>query len=402
MKSDLPAAGHWPALPLDEWKETAATLHMWMQIVGKTRLALTARENHWWNVPLYVTPRGLSTSAMPYGSDLFDLEFDFIDHRLMLRHSSGKSQAIALRPQSVAAFYEEYRKLLKEFQIELKFWATPVEVADPIPFADDNQHASYDKDAAHRFWVILCHTDRLLKRFRARFIGKSSPVHFFWGSFDLAVTRFNGRTAPPRPEADSITREAYSHEAISAGFWPGNGGFGAPAFYCYAAPEPVGLAKERILPPQAVYNTELKEFILVYEDARKAKSPENAVMDFLQSSYEAAANLASWKRKELERPLDFVGTTADGLLIIHGSPSNLSWVPFDAETGAYNAGGIVTVGTYDTADEAKQAAGEGYGMAMDGWQISDVSPLDSLSTLMENHTTEIEGHKLKRHDIHWK
>ena len=293
----------WPALPWDDWKETATTLHMWTQIVGKTRLALTPRENHWWNVPLYLTPRGLSTWSIPYHDDIFDVEFDFIDHQLSIRMSSGKSKSIALRPQSVAAFYQEYMDLLRSFGIEVKIDAKPVEVADPIPFAEDHQHASYDKDPVHRFWRILERSDTLFKQFRARFQGKSSPVHFFWGSFDLAVTRFSGRPAPPRPGADAITREAYSHEVISAGFWPGNGGFGAPAFYCYAAPEPAGLDKEQIRPAQAHYNTEVKEFILKYDDVRGAGSPDEAVLEFVQSSYEAAANLAGWDRAALERPI---------------------------------------------------------------------------------------------------
>jgi len=291
----------WPVLPWQQWKETATTLHMWTQIVGKTRLALTPRENHWWNVPLYVTPRGLSTSSIPYHHDLFDIEFDFVDHVLHVRVSSGISKSIALRPQSVAAFYQEYLDLLTSLGIQAKINAKPVEVADPIPFAEDHQHASYDPDAVHRFWQILQHGDRLFKRFRADFLGKSSPVHFFWGSFDLAVTRFSGRAAPPRPGADAITREAYSHEVISAGFWPGNGGFGEPAFYCYAAPEPAGLQQERISPPQAFYSGELNEFLLKYDDVRTADSPDEAVLAFLQTSYAAAANLAGWDRVALER-----------------------------------------------------------------------------------------------------
>jgi hypothetical protein len=292
----------WPALPWEEWKETATTLHMWMQMVGKTRLALTPRENHWWNVPLYVTPRGLSTWSIPYHDDLFDVEFDFVDHHLHVRVSSGESNCIALRPQSVATFYQEYLELLRSFDIEAKINPKPVEVADPIPFAEDHQHASYDREAVYRFWRILQHSDRLFKRFRAGFLGKSSPVHFFWGSFDLAVTRFSGRPAPPRPGADAITREAYSHEVISAGFWPGNGGFGAPAFYCYAAPEPIGLKHEQVSPAQAFYSADLNEFLLKYEDVRKANSPDEAVLEFLQTSYEAAANLAGWDRAALERP----------------------------------------------------------------------------------------------------
>jgi hypothetical protein len=302
MKAHSSAIEIWPPLPWEEWKATATTLHMWMQIVGKTRLALTPRENHWWNVPLYVTPRGLSTWSIPYHDDLFDVEFDFLDHRLHLRLSSGESKSVALRSQSVAAFYREYLDLLRSFDIDVNINPKPDEVADPIPFAEDHQHASYDKEFAYRFWRILQRADMLFKRFRARFVGKSSPVHFFWGSFDLAVTRFSGRPAPPRPGADAITREAYSHEVISAGFWPGNGGFGTPAFYCYAAPEPVGLANEPVRPSEAFYSSDLKEFILKYDDVRGANSPDDAVLEFLQSSYEAAAKLAGWDRAALERP----------------------------------------------------------------------------------------------------
>jgi hypothetical protein len=300
MKAHPP--GVWPALPWEEWKETAATLHMWMQVVGKTRLALTPLVNHWWNVPLYVTARGLSTSSIPYNDDLVDIEFDFIEHRLHVRMTSGESRSIALRPQSVASFYAEYLDLLRALGIDVKINPKPVEVADPIPFAEDHQHASYDKDSVYRFWRILQRSDTLFKRFRAGFLGKSSPVHFFWGSFDLAVTRFSGKLATPRAGADAITREAYSHEVISAGFWPGNGGFGAPAFYCYAAPAPAGLEKQKVRPAQALYSDELKEFILKYDDVRETNSPDDAVLEFLQSSYEAAANLAGWDRAALERP----------------------------------------------------------------------------------------------------
>lgn len=301
MKSQKSAIELWPGLPWEEWEQTATTLHMWTQIVGKTRLALTPLENHWWNVPLYVTPCGLSTGPMPCHDDLFDIEFDFVGHRLNVRLSSGESKSIALRPQSVATFYGEYLELLRSFEIDVKINPKPVEIAAPIPFPEDHRHASYDKDFVLRFWRILQHSDTLFKRFRAKFIGKSSPVHFFWGSFDLAVTRFSGRPAPPRPGADAITREAYSHEVISAGFWPGNGGFGAPAFYCYAAPQPAGLEKEEVRPVQAFYSDELKEFILKYDDVRRASSPDDAVLDFLQSSYEAAAKLAAWDRAALER-----------------------------------------------------------------------------------------------------
>jgi hypothetical protein len=301
MKEHQFAVELWPALPWQEWEDTAATLHMWMQIVGKTRLALTPRENHWWNVPLYVTPRGLSTWSIPYHDNLFDVEFDFIDHQLHGRVSSGENKSIVLQPQSVAAFYQEYLELLRSLDIEVKINPKPVEIADPIPFTEDHQHASYDREAVSRFWRILQHSDRLFKRFRADFLGKSSPVHFFWGSFDLAVTRFSGRPATPRPGADAITREAYSHEVISAGFWPGNGGFGAPAFYCYAAPEPIGLKHKQVSPAQAFYSGDLNEFLLKYDDVRKANSPDEAVLEFLQTSYEAAANLAGWDRTALER-----------------------------------------------------------------------------------------------------
>lgn len=301
MTSNPTELDFWPPLPWDEWKDTASTLHMWTQIVGKTRLALTPLVNHWWNVPLYVSAYGLSTSAMPYEGDQFEVEFDFVHHELHVRVSSGAARSVALRPQSVASFYDEYTSLLRSLGIEVKIHPTPVEISDPIPFLQDNEHASYDSEYAHRFWLILSRADMLFKRFRGQFIGKSSPVHFFWGSFDLAVTRFSGRPAPPRPNADAITREAYSHEVISAGFWPGNGGFGAPAFYCYAAPEPSGLDRQSIRPEEAFYSNDLKQFILKYDDVRAADSPEHAIMEFLQSSYEAGAILAGWDRRALER-----------------------------------------------------------------------------------------------------
>jgi len=229
---------------------------------------------------------------------------------LHVRVSSGAARSVALRPQSVASFYDEYMSVLQSLGIEVTIHAIPDEVSDPIPFRQDDKHASYDSEYAHRFWLILSRADVLLKRFRAHFIGKSSPVHFFWGSFDLAVTRFSGRPAPPRPNADAITREAYSHEVISAGFWPGNGGFGTPAFYCYAAPEPPGLDHQSIRPEQAFYSRDLKQFILKYDDVRAANSPEHAVMEFLQSSYEAAAILAGWDRRSLERSVLPESTTA--------------------------------------------------------------------------------------------
>jgi hypothetical protein len=225
----------WPELPLEAWQDSFATLHMWTQIVGKVRLALSPRVNHWWEVPLYLNARGLTTSAIPYGDGIFEVQFDFIDHTLTIQTSWNSSKSIALKPQSVAVFYSAFMAALKSLGIEVKVWPIPVEVPNPVPFETDTQHASYDPEYAHRFWQILILCDIVFKEFRAGFVGKNSPVHFFWGSFDLAVTRFSGHRAPPRPEADSITREAYSHEEISAGFWPGGGEIKGPAFYAYAA-----------------------------------------------------------------------------------------------------------------------------------------------------------------------
>jgi hypothetical protein len=291
----------WPALPLDEWKETCATLHMWTQVVGKIRLAQTPLVNHWWNVPLYVTSRGLSTSAMPYETRAFEMEFDFIDHQLSVTCSDGTTKSIALVPRSVAEFYGEVMKTLGELGLEVKIWTTPVEIPDPIPFEKDEVHASYDAEYANRFWRILVQASRVLDEFRARFTGKCSPVHFFWGSFDLAVTRFSGRRAPEREGADAITREAYSHEVISHGLWPGGGAITSPAFYAYAAPEPAGLKEARIAPTAAFYSKEMSEFLLMYDDIRREESPGALLMQFLQSTYEAGATLANWDRAALER-----------------------------------------------------------------------------------------------------
>jgi hypothetical protein len=274
---------------------------MWTQIVGKTRLALSPLQAHWWNVPLYVSARGLSTSAMPWGSEMLEIEFDFVSHNLLFRLSSGASLSVPLRPQTVADFYAEYQRCLAVLGVSVHIHPTPVELKEPIPFAEDREHASYDPEYAHRFWRILVHVDQIFQRFSSQFIGKVSPVHFFWGSFDLAVTRFSGRPAPARKDADAITREAYSHEVISAGFWPGNGGFGEAAFYCYAAPEPGGLANERIEPAAAGYNSTLGEFILKYDDVCALNSPDETLLNFLQSSYNAAAKLANWDRHALER-----------------------------------------------------------------------------------------------------
>jgi Family of unknown function (DUF5996) len=291
----------WPELRWEDWSATADTLHMWTQIVGKVRLALSPLQAHWWNVPFYVSARGLSTSAMPYGADFLDIEFDFVNHQLLFRTSTGLSAYTPLRAQSVADFYAEFQKTLADLGVHVTLYGTPVEVAHPVPFAQGTEHASYDPDAAHRFWRILLRADLVFQKFSTHFIGKISPVHFFWGSFDLAVTRFSGRPAPPRAGADAITREAYSHEVISAGFWPGNGGYGKAAFYCYAAPSPEGLATATIQPTQAFWDKGLGEFILLYDDMRASSSPDETLLAFLQSTYVAAADLAHWDRNALER-----------------------------------------------------------------------------------------------------
>ncbi len=240
----------WPSLHLAQWDKTKDTLHMWSQVVGKVRLASAPLVNHWWNVVLYVSARGLTTSAMPHGNRVFEIEFDFIDHRLVIRTGEGQTRSIPLYPRSVADFYAEVMKTLEELDLSVRIWTMPCEVPDPIPFEKDVQHASYDAEAVGRFWRILVNTQHVFEQFRSRFIGKSSPVHFFWGSFDLAVTRFSGRRAPERPGADPITREAYSHEVISHGFWPGGGTLLEPAYYSYAAPEPAGLSEAKIRPDE--------------------------------------------------------------------------------------------------------------------------------------------------------
>jgi uncharacterized protein DUF5996 len=297
----------WPELPLPAWQDTYATLHMWTQVVGKVRLALTPLINHWWEVALYVNARGLTTSAIPYGDRIFEVEFDFIDHQLIVQTSWGSSKTLALRPQSVAAFYAEFMSALHALGIDVKIWSMPVEVPTPVAFEKDTQHASYDPEYAHRFWRVLILCENIFQEFRAGFIGKSSPIHFFWGSFDLCVTRFSGRRAPERPGADFVTREAYSHEVISAGFWPGGGGVDGPAFYAYAAPEPAGFAAQPVQPPAAFYHPQMKEFVLMYDDVRRAPSPRQALLSFLQSTYEAGANLAHWDRKELEKNSEATG-----------------------------------------------------------------------------------------------
>jgi hypothetical protein len=292
----------WPPLSLAEWESTRATLHMWTQIVGKVRLALSPLVNHWWQVPLYVSARGLTTSAIPYGGGIFEIEFDFAGRNLVIRKNGQAETLVRLYPRSVSDFYHEVMAALRAAGIEVKIWPVPVEFPNPIPFPDDREHASYEPDYVNRFHRILMQADTILREFRARFIGKASPVHFFWGSFDLAATRFSGRRAPEREGADPITREAYSHECCSAGFWPGGGEIAGPAFYSYAAPEPTGYAAEPVLPPAAIYHNGLREFILMYEDVRLAASPGTALLDFLQSTYDAAANMGNWDRVNLERP----------------------------------------------------------------------------------------------------
>lgn len=304
----------WPALPLKAWLGTYETLHMWMQMVGKIRLQCTPPLNHWWNVPLYVSARGLTTRAMPYGTRTFEMEFDFVDHRLLITTDGGVIAAIDLRPISVADFYQELFRTLHDIGIDVRIWPMPVEVSNPIPFDQDHTHAGYDPDYVNRFWRVLVSVSRVLEDFRSEFIGKCSPVHFFWGSFDLAVTRFSGRRAPERKDADRITKEAYSHEVISHGFWPGNRPSGPlpertgedtdvceAAFYAYAAPEPAGFSSAKVRPPgNAFYSRTLKEFILPYEDVRGSASPEQTLKEFLHSTYEAGATLGTWNRAELE------------------------------------------------------------------------------------------------------
>jgi hypothetical protein len=290
-----------PALPFDSWKDTLATLHMWTQVVGKVRLELCPLVNHFWNVTFYLTARGMTTSAMPYPRGTVEIRFDLIDHKLLIETSEGRMVALALKPQSVAEFYKAFMAALADLGVTVKIWTMPCEIPDPTPFEKDNLHAAYDPVAVHKFWRITAWVDQIFKEFRAGFLGKVSPVHFFWGSFDLAVTRFSGRRAPERPGADPITREAYSHEVSSAGFWPGGGDIRGPAFYSYAAPEPSGFAERKVLPAAAFYHPQLKEFLLMYDDVRTAASPKTVLMEFLQSTYDAAANTGNWDRKALER-----------------------------------------------------------------------------------------------------
>jgi len=298
----------WPALSFGDWSDTAATLHMWTQVVGKLRLEQTPWTNHSWHVPLYVTTRGLGTSPIPYGGRAFEIDFDFLDHQLVIQVSDGARRVMPLEPAPISDFYRNVLAALAALDLELRIHTTPSEVADAIPFERDTQQRRYDRDFATRFWRALVQIDRVFKEFRSRFIGKCSPVHFFWGSFDLAVTRFSGREAPPHPGGiphfpDWVAREAYSHEVSSAGFWPGGGGIDHASFYSYAYPEPDGFSKARVAPAGAAYSSQLGEFLLPYDEVRNAASPDDALLDFLQSTYSAAADAAEWDRNALEREL---------------------------------------------------------------------------------------------------
>jgi Family of unknown function (DUF5996) len=302
-KSDAEA---WPRLPLEAWSDTCATLHMWTQIVGKIRLMQSPWVNHSWHVTLYVTARGLTTSPIPYGSRTFNIDFDFIGHELTIQSSDGGVAGFSLQPQSVAAFYGRLQNEMAKLDFHVNINRKPNEVPNPIRFDQDESHAAYDPVYANRFWRALVQADRLFKQFRGRFIGKCSPVHFFWGAPDLAVTRFSGRRAPEHPGGvpnlpDPIAREAYSHEVSSCGFWPGGGAIAYPAFYSYAYPEPGGFASAPVKPSAAFYSSDLREFILPYDVVREAESPDETLLDFLQTTYEAAANLANWDRNSLER-----------------------------------------------------------------------------------------------------
>jgi len=290
----------WPALPYDEWKDTYATLHMWMQVAGKVALALAPPINHSWAIALQITARGIATRALPYGARSFTMEFDFIEHQLVIRASDGATRTLALEPRTVAVFYSDVMAVLREMSLPVKIWTLPSEVPSPIRFEQDTVHASYDREYANRFWRILVQVERVLSGTRSSFVGKCSPVHFFWGGMDLAVTRFSGRPAPPR-EGPAFMREAYSHEVISHGFWPGSGLVLEPAFYAYAVPEPAGLKEARVEPAAAFYHQEMGEFILPYEAVRSAADPDAAIRSFVDSTYEQAATLAHWDRAALER-----------------------------------------------------------------------------------------------------
>ena len=299
------ASNSWPALPFAEWKDTAITLHMWTQIVGKIRLALSPWTNHSWHVTLYLTSRGLTTSPIPHGSSTFEIRFDFIDHQMRILKSDGTGRMIELKAQSVAKFYDLVMKALSDLEVPVTINTMPNEIEHPIPLDQDEKHRSYDREYANRFWRVLVQSDRVFKEFRSRFCGKCSPVHFFWGSFDLAVTRFSGRSAPPHPGgvphlADEITREAYSQEVSSLGFWPGNDAAPEPIFYSYAYPEPRGFAEAKVQPDAALYQPKLREFILPYDAVRTAGKPDETLLEFAQSAYDAASTLGKWDREALK------------------------------------------------------------------------------------------------------
>ena len=292
----------WPALPYDDWVDTRNTLHRWTQVVGKIRMELTPTVSHWWNVPLYVTPRGLTTSNIPLGDRWFDMEFDFFSDALRVRTSDGVQREVALAPRTVADFHDEVFSVLNELHIRCDIWTMPVEIAENvIPLDRDEHHASYDREAVLRFWRVLAATEKVFTDFRAEFIGKCSPIHFFWGSFDLALTRFSGRPAPPREGMDSISREGYSHEVSSVGFWPGDSRLPRASFYSYAAPEPGGFRNASVTPANAYYNESLGGFYLHYDDLRTAADPDAALLDFCETTYAAAADNAKWDRAALER-----------------------------------------------------------------------------------------------------
>jgi len=295
----------WPSLELDAWQETYITLHMWTQIVGKIRLVQTPWINHSWHVPLYLTARGLTTSPIPYSDRVFQMDFDFFDHQLKLTTSDGNVRSIGLSPRSVADFYQAVMAALEELHLPVTINTKPNEVSDPIPFEQDHIHAAYDADAAYRFWRVLVQSDRIFREFRSHFCGKVSPVHFFWGSFDLAVTRFSGRPAPEHPGGvpnlpDAVAKEAYNQEVSSAGFWPGIG-LGYPAFYSYAYPVPDGFKDASIKPESAFFHEGLGEFILPYSAVRESNNPDQTLLSFLESTYEAAANLADWDKGALRQ-----------------------------------------------------------------------------------------------------
>jgi hypothetical protein len=307
MTTTSPDNNVWPALAYADWADTCGTLHLWTQIAGKVKLALAPLANHWWGIVLTVTARGLTTGPMPYRDRAVQIDFDFCAHELIVRTSDAREQRFALKPMTVADFYAAVMAALAALDVEVHIWTTPVEIADAIPFERDRSHASYDAAAAHTFWRQLVQADRVFNVFRARYLGKVSPVHFFWGSFDLAVTRFTGRAAPPLTSSKAVgvglwvMQEAYSHECSSIGFWPGNGGYGKAAFYAYAYPEPAGFDTAPVRPAGAAYNADVGQFLLDYDAVRTAASPDEALLDFMQTTYEAAADNGAWDRKALER-----------------------------------------------------------------------------------------------------